>query len=299
MPTPGNRPSLRRVALGHARVDVVHQLAEARVLAVAWLRQVDPDLAHDAAGIGGEHQDAVAHQDRLLDVVGNHQDRFDLHATFAPEVEQVGAQGLGGQHVQRREGLVHQEDVRVDHQGAGQADTLTHAAGELLGIGVLETVEADQVDGRERPLSAYLSRRAFGLQPELYVLLHSQPWEQREALEHHGDRHLAATVGVLGEVHLALGGGDQAGDGAQQGRLARARAAEQAHNLVLAQSQVDLVQHQEVAVAGLAVEVAEVLDLHQGTALRKGGHGKASSSPGAGGARRTCTSVARARGSAG
>ena len=66
----------------------------------------------DAAGIAAEHQDAVAHQHRLLDVVRDQDHALDRHAALGPQIEEVGAQRLGGQHVERRERLVHQQDVR-------------------------------------------------------------------------------------------------------------------------------------------------------------------------------------------
>ena len=95
-----------------------------------------------------------AHQHRLLDVVRHHQDRLDRHAPLVPEVEQVGAQGLGGQHVEGRERLVHQQDLGLHDEGAGKADALAHAAGKLLGIGGFEAVEADGVDRLQRSLGA-------------------------------------------------------------------------------------------------------------------------------------------------
>ena len=57
------------------------------------------------------------------------------------------AQGLGGQDVERRERLVHEQDVGVHDQRAREADALAHAAGELARVGGLEAVEADEVDG--------------------------------------------------------------------------------------------------------------------------------------------------------
>src|SRR5580692_8980649 len=50
-------------------------------------------------------------------------------------IERIGAQGLGGQHVQRGEGFVHQQDGGLHDQRASQADPLAHAAGKLLRIG--------------------------------------------------------------------------------------------------------------------------------------------------------------------
>ncbi len=79
-------------------------------------------------------------------------DRRDRQAPLDPQIEQVGAQGLGGQHVERRERLVHQQHRRMHHQRAREADPLAHAARQLLRIGALEAVEADQVDGRQRAL---------------------------------------------------------------------------------------------------------------------------------------------------
>ena len=73
-----------------------------------------------------------AHQHRLLDVVGDHQHRLHRQLAVGPQVDQVGAQRLGGQHVQRAERLVHQQQVGVHHQRARQPDALAHAAGEFL-----------------------------------------------------------------------------------------------------------------------------------------------------------------------
>ena len=114
-------------------------------------------------------------------------DRGDRHSPLVPQVEQVGAQGLGGQHVQRRERLVHQQHGRMHDQRARQAHALAHAAGELLRIGAFVAVEPDQIDGRQRPLVAFGRRDALRLQPDLDVLQHREPGEQREGLEHHRD----------------------------------------------------------------------------------------------------------------
>jgi hypothetical protein len=51
--------------------------------------------------------------------------------------------GLG---IERTERLVHQEELGLHQQAARDTDALLHAAGELVGIVVLEAVETDQVD---------------------------------------------------------------------------------------------------------------------------------------------------------
>ena len=112
---------------------------------------------------------------------------FDRDAPLLPQVEQVGAQGLGGQHVERRERLVHQQDLRLHDERAGEADALAHAAGKLLRIGGFEAVEADRVDRLQRPLARFLERHAVGARADFDVVEHVEPGKQREALEHHRD----------------------------------------------------------------------------------------------------------------
>ena len=116
------------------------------------------DLPHDAAGVGGKDEDTVAHLDRFLDIVRDQHDALDGQTALLPQLQQIGSQGLGSEHVERRKRLVHQQDVRVDDKGAGKSHTLAHTARQLARVGRLEAVEADQVDRLERPLAHDFSR---------------------------------------------------------------------------------------------------------------------------------------------
>ena len=165
----------RRRPAGHDGVDVVDHFAERRVEPVARVREADAQFGRDPAGIATEHEDAVAHQHGLLDVMGDHQHRFDGQLALAPEVDQVGPECLGGQHVERGERLVHQQEVGVDDQRPGQADALAHAARKLLRIRALVAAEPDQVDRRLGPLGPLDLADALRLEPELNVLVHRQP----------------------------------------------------------------------------------------------------------------------------
>ena len=92
------------------------------------------------------------------------------------------------QRVERRERLVHQQDRRFGGKGAGKADALLHAAGELVGVFLRPLVEIDQL---ELPLHARLAlgfRHAGKFEAEADILLHRAPRQQAELLEHH--RHL-------------------------------------------------------------------------------------------------------------
>ena len=153
----------------------------------------------------------------------------DLHRQLAlrPQIDQVGAQRFRGQHVERAERFVHQQQVGMHHQRARQADALAHAAGQLLRIGAFETAQADQVDRLLGAFSALVARHAARLQTQLHILLHGQPGKQRETLEHHRHAFGGSHHRLIAPQHLAGGRRQQAGDDAQQGRLAGARAAEQ------------------------------------------------------------------------
>ena len=50
------------------------------------------------------------------------------------------------QRVERGERLVEQQDVRIVGERTGQPDPLLHAAGELIGVGLLVAGQADQLD---------------------------------------------------------------------------------------------------------------------------------------------------------
>ena len=215
-------------------------------------------------GIGGEHEDAVAHQHRLLDIMRDHQDRFGRHPPFRPEIEQVGAQRFGGQHVERGEGLVHQQNLGLHDQRAGKADALAHAAGKLLRIGRFKAVEADHVDRGDRALARFGGRGAMGAQADLDIVEHAQPREQREALKHHRGAVVGAGDGLAVEGHLAAGRPRQARDDAQQGRLAAARAPEQADDLAFPQGQRNVLQDRRAGFAGAFQEaLADMADIEQ------------------------------------
>jgi hypothetical protein len=95
------------------------------------------------------------------------------------------------QRVERGERLVEQEHVRVARQCPGQADSLLHPAGELVGVGLLVTRQADQLDHLARPLHALGAPDAADLQPVGHVVDHPAVRQQAEVLEDHGN--LAST----------------------------------------------------------------------------------------------------------
>ena len=81
------------------------------------------------------HRDPVAHLDRLVDVVGDEQDRL---ADLGLEAEELVLQLLAVDRVDRTEGLVHQHHAGVRRERTGDADPLLLAARELGRIAVGE-----------------------------------------------------------------------------------------------------------------------------------------------------------------
>ncbi len=128
------------VAAGEQAVDVIDQGGETGGAAIARARLIDGDLGDDVAGIGAQHHHPVGQKHRLLDVVGDDTDAFGGEIGGGPQVHQFGAQVLRGQHVQRGEGFVHEQQIRFQHQGARETHALAHTAGQLLGVGGFETV---------------------------------------------------------------------------------------------------------------------------------------------------------------
>src|SRR5260370_32081849 len=90
-----------------------------------------------------------------------------------------------GLRVERAERLVHQEELGLHQQAAREADTLLHAAGELVGIGVLEAAEADQGERAFRLLLEAAPLVALDARAERDVVAHRQPGEERRLLEPH------------------------------------------------------------------------------------------------------------------
>ena len=148
------------------------------------------------AGVFAEHDDAVGEEDGLFDVVGDDEDGLGGNGFLAPELKQFAAQVLGGEDVEGGEWLVHEEDFGLDDEGAGKADALLHAAGEFLGIGLLEAVEADGVEDFQAAFAALEGVDAAGFERSLDVFKDGEPGKKREALKDDGDVGSAVADGL-------------------------------------------------------------------------------------------------------
>src|SRR5581483_11479527 len=132
------KPSQRPVLADELRDEVVGGVREDRVGRVV-LRE------HTAFA---QDRDAVAHPDRLVDVVRDEDHRL---ADLVVQAEQLRLQPEARDRVERAERLVHQEERRVGGERAREPDPLALSAGELSGIalrvGGLEADELEQLPG--------------------------------------------------------------------------------------------------------------------------------------------------------
>src|SRR6185503_3900277 len=155
---------------------------------------------------------------------------------------------LAGLRVNGGKGLVHQQDLGLERQGAGEAAALLHAARHLVGIDALEALQPDKVD----EIGDLLGELGFGSAGELQavsdVVGHGLPREQAEVLEDHGDAGERLGDALALDGNLARIRGDEAVDAAEERGLAAARGADEGDDLALAHLEIDLVEYLERAV---------------------------------------------------
>ena len=131
-----------------------------------------------------QHDHAVAHQHRLVDRV---RDEDHRGRPALPDPQQLELEDLPRLRVDRGERLVHQQHLRLDRERAGEAGALLHAARELVGVGLVEPVQPDELDVVRHLLADLLLRRAGHAQAVGDVLVDRLPGEEAEHLEDDGD----------------------------------------------------------------------------------------------------------------
>src|SRR5260370_33454751 len=92
-------------------------LDQARMLDVARARYVHADVGDHGAGMCAQHDDPVRKIARLLDVVGGEQDGAFF---VAAQRHEFLAQARRSEFVERREWLLHPEEIRGDNKRAPQ-----------------------------------------------------------------------------------------------------------------------------------------------------------------------------------
>src|SRR3954469_11004300 len=176
---------------------------------------------------------AVAHRHGLDLVVG------DVDGGDAETALQRGDLRTGGDAelgVEVRQRLVHEEDLRLTHDGAAHGDTLALTAGERLRLAVQVLAQVEDLRGLLDLLADLRLVDAGDLEREAHVVGDRHVRVQRVVLEHHGD------VPVLGRQvrDVAVTDADGAGvdvlqarEHPQGGGLSAARRADQDEELAV------------------------------------------------------------------
>ena len=160
-------------------------------------------------------------------------------------------QQVAGHGVERAERLVHQQDVGVLGEGAGQRDPLAHAAGELVRalVGEVRRGGRRSSSSATRSCALALRRRRGACSGELDVAGDGEPREQRRLLEHQGGaarrRRRVPGVGLV-----------EPGDEVEQGALAAARGADEADELAGARPSSEMPSSAGTAAAAVPVQLA-------------------------------------------
>jgi len=255
-------------------VDVVDEVGEGFGFAVAGMGYLDLEIGADVAGIAAEDNDAVGEQDGFFDVVGDDEDGLGGHGLLGPEFEEFAAEVFGGEDVEGGEWLVHEEDFRLDDEGAGEADALAHAAGELFGECGLEAVETHGIEHSQAAFAAGFGIDAAGLERGFDVFEHSEPREEREALEDDGDVDFGVGDGLFVPVDLPGAGFGEAGEHAQHGGFAGAGGTEQGENFAGHDGEVGWGDDLNAILAGLRVVFFDLLGANDRLRTDRAGNGR-------------------------
>ena len=109
--------------------------------AITWSREIDLNLAIDPPGRRGHDNNAMAHVDRFINVVGDEQHRG---ATILPQAQNFVLHPHAGKGVERAERFIEQENFGMVDQCSCKRNTLGHAAGKMMRIGISKGFESDQ-----------------------------------------------------------------------------------------------------------------------------------------------------------
>src|SRR5262249_39392045 len=165
--------------------------------------------------------------------------------------------------------LVHQQHLGLDGECARKPGALLHAAGKLVRVGLVEALQADELDVVRHLLADLVFRGARHPQAVGDVLVHGLPREEAEHLEDDGDPLRRRRDRHAVDPGDPLHGPEQPVDVAQERRLAAARRADDRDALAVPDLEVDALEDTEVAELH-----REPLDLDTGAARlrRRGRH---------------------------
>ena len=103
--------------------------------------EMNVDDAFDATRARRHDDDAIAHVDGFVNVVGDQQHR---RAARLPEAKDFVLHAHASESVESAERFIKEQNFWMIDQRAGESDALGHAAGEMMRKGIGECFEADE-----------------------------------------------------------------------------------------------------------------------------------------------------------
>lgn len=185
-------------------------------------------------------------------------DENDGYVDLAPDFDQIGLHPSARLRVERGKGLVHQENARPCGERTSDGDALFHAAGKLVRIGVGELFKADEREPLTRLVIGGGSALAAFLQTEHHVLDHAQPGKQSVPLENHAEIGARPDDWPIVDEDDAGGRGLEAGEDADERRLAAAGRPNDAKKFAPMRHDIDVAQRDRRAAIRQAENLAEM-----------------------------------------
>jgi len=250
------------------RVNPVHEGDERRVAVFARVWERVGEQFADRSRVRPHDDDPVAQEDRLLDEMRDEEHPLEPEVAARPQPVDLRAQGFRRQHVERRERLVHAEQLGSAHERAGDADALLHAPGQLLRVRFLEPFEPHEIDDAAEALCGFGSADRGSVEADADVLRHREPGVEGEALEDDGGSAMHGVEGCAMAEDFAAGWGDEARHDAQQRRFAAPGGTEHDRDLARLDREAHVAQHHEVVPVALEA-MGHSPDLHERAAARR------------------------------
>jgi hypothetical protein len=199
-----------------------------------------------------EDADAVRHGQRLALVV---RDIDDIDAQPVVQVLDFELHMLAKLLVERAERFVHQYELRLEHQRAGERDALLLATGHLRGPAAFETRHAHHVERVAHALRHFGLRQAPHFQRKGEVFADRHMREERVVLEHDADvtaMRRNALNALAGKGNRAVSRDFETRQHHQRRRLAGAGGAKQRQEFALGDIEIESAHDIAFAVIGFA-----------------------------------------------
>ena len=218
-----------------------------------------PDL-FDMAVVGDD--DFIGHFDGFVLVVG---DEDAGNADAVDCILEPVAQFLADLGVDGGKRFIQEQDLGIRRQGPGKGHALALATGKLVGIALFHARQADEVDHFQYALAYLLFRPLLDFQAEGDVVVDGHIAEQSVVLEDEADAPLGSGNVVdpaAVDENVAAVGILQAGQHAQNRRLAAAAGTEEGDELALVDAEGNVARRVEGPVILFDVFHFDVHELH-------------------------------------